>query len=245
MAADASKIPSGSGPPTFAEMFRYTPWLFLDGLVLMAAVIIGGAVFYFFPGARENVWQALGYGWIPAGLWIFSAIFFLRYHPPLLARYWRRWAATAAAIALTLGAMSYAYPSRGLLEDVSYAGRWGMAIGGPSLFPLGVAKMAGILAFVPLVLYPRSVGPLYKRWLAGAWRGFQLAAGYAYLGIRWAISGIGDGLGRLNDRMVHARQARQEAKANRAQDVQDKDPGRHSKSPPTPGRNTGPTSPTC
>ena len=218
MATAARKVQSGSGPPTFAEMFRYTPWLFLDGLVLMTVVIIGGTLFYFYPDTRERVWQALGYGWAPAGLWIVSALFFLRYRPRMLVRYWRRWATTAAVVALSIAALSYAYPPRGPLEDVSLAGRWGMAVGGPSLLPLGVAKMVGILAFVPLVLYPRWVGPVYTRGLSLAWRWFQQAAGYAYLGVLGAASGIGRGVGRVNEKMVRGRQARLEARSKRAQD---------------------------
>ena len=217
MTAAATKAVSGSGPPTFAEIFRHSPWLFFDGLAFMTAVIVGSVYLYFFPDAREWIWQALGYGWAPVGLWILSALFFLRYRPRMLVRYWRRWASAGAAVGLCLAAMSYAYPQRGLLEDVSFAGRWGMAVGGPSLLPYGVAKMAAITAFVPLVLYPRSVGPLYTRGLAGAWRWFQLAAGYTYLGIRWAGSHAGKGLGKLNERMVRGRQARLEARAMRSQ----------------------------
>ena len=224
MATAARAAKSGSGPPTFAEMFRYTPWIFLDVLFLMSVVIVGGAFFYFFPDARERVWQALGYGWAPVGLWVLSAIFFFRYRPRMLVRYWRRWVATGAAVALSLGALSYAYPPRGLLENVSFAGRWGMAVGGPSLLPIGVAKMAGILAFVPLVLYPRSVGPLYTRGLAGAWRGFQWLAGYAYLGVRHAVSGTGRALASLNEKMVRGRQARIEARARRAQEKESQPP---------------------
>ena len=217
MATNATKAVSGSGPPTFAEIFRNSPWLFLDGLALLAAVTVGGAYFFFYPDAREWMWQALGYGWAPVGLWALSALFFLRYRTRMVVRFWRRWVAAAAAVALCLAAMSYAFPARGALEQVSFAGRWGMAVGGPSLLPTGVAKMAVITAFVPLVLYPRSVGPLYTRGLAGAWRWFQLAVGYTYLGIRWAGSHMGAGLGKLNERMVRGRQARLEARAKRSQ----------------------------
>ena len=184
----------------------------------MTVATVGGAYFYFFPDAREWMWQALGYGWAPVGLWILSAVFFLRYRPRMLARYWRRWGVAAAVVVLSLAAMSYAFPHRGPLEDVSLAGRWGMALGGPSLLPVGVTKMAAIVAFVPLVLYPRSVGPLYTRGLAGAWRWFQMAVGYAYLGIRWAVSQMGAGIGRANERMVRGRQARLEARSKRTQE---------------------------
>ena len=217
MATTETEALPGSGPPTFAEIFRNSPWLFVDGLVLLTVATVGAAYFYFFPDAREWVWQALGYGWAPVGLWILSALFFLRYYPRALVRYWRRWAVAAAAVALSLAAMSYAFPQRGPLENVSYAGRWGMAIGGPSLLPVGVAKMAAITAFVPLALYPRTVGPLYSRGLAHAWHWFQLAAGYAYLGIRWTASHVGAGIGRIKERIARGRQARPEAKPGRAE----------------------------
>ena len=217
MATSARKVQSGS-PPTFGEMFRYSPWLFLDILFLMSVGVVGGAYFFFYPDALEWVWQALGYGWAPVGLWALSALFFLRYHPRMVVRYWRRWVATAAVVSVSLAGLSYVFPARGLLEDVSLAGRWGMAVGGPSLLPIGVVKMAAILAFVPLVLYPRSVGPLYTRGLSQAWRGFQLAAGYTYLGCQLAGSKMGSAFGSVNERMVRGRQARLEARAKRSQD---------------------------
>ena len=202
MAATANKAQSGLAPPTFAEMFRATPWLFVDGLMVVALAVVAGSFLYFYPQATERVWQNLGYGWVPVALWAVTALIFLRYGPGLLIRYWRRWAVAGAVVALSLAALSYVYPSRGPLEQVSLAGRWGMEIGGPSLLPYGVAKMAGILAFVPLVLYPRTTGPLYSRGLAHLWRWFRLAAGYAYLGFR-----------RLNDRMARGRRAMMEARS--------------------------------
>ena len=202
-------IAAKAAPPTFSEMFRASPWLFVDGLVFMSAAVIGGAYLYFYDSHREWLWQALGYGWIPVGLWAGSALFVLRYQARMLAYRWRFWAASAAAIALSLAALSYVYPSRGLLESTSLAGNWGMAVGGPSLFPLGLVKMVGIVAFVPVVLYPRSVGPLYTHGLSHVWRGFQLAAGYAYLGIRR----LGTAFSSVNERMVAGRRARAEARA--------------------------------
>ena len=202
MAIIAKKAQSGSTPSAFPDRFHSSVWLFIDGLAVVALAIVGGAFLYFYPEARERLWQNLGYGWAPVALWAATALIFLRYGPALLPHYWRRWAVAGAAVALSLAALSYVYPSRGLLEHVSLAGRWGMETGGPSLLPWGLAKMAGILAFVPLVLYPRAIGPLYFRGLSRAWRWFQLAAGYAYLGVR-----------RLNDRMARGRKAMMEARS--------------------------------
>ena len=211
MATTAEKSQSGSAPPTFAEMFHAGPWLFVDGLVVMALAIVAGAILFFYADAREGVWRALGYGWAPVGLWAGSVLIFLRYRPAMLFHYWRRWAVAAAAVALLLAALSYVYPSGGLLENVSLSGRWGVAVGGPSLLPLGLAKMAGILVLTPLVLYPRAAGPMYSRGLSHAWGRFQLAAGYAYLGARRAASGIGGGYGRFREAQARRREGKAQA----------------------------------
>ena len=205
MAATVGKAQSGSAP--FA--LRSALFLFIDGLAVISLAVTGGAFLFFYPETAERFWQYLGYGWLPVALWVVTAIAFLRYGPRLLPRYWRRMAVFAAVVTLSLAALSYAYPARGLLENVSMAGRWGMVIGGPPLVPWGVAKMAGVAAFVPLVLYPRSIGPFYSRGLSHAWRWFLAAVVYAYYGVR----GLGNGLGQLNGRMVRGRRAMMEARA--------------------------------
>ena len=202
-----------TAPPTFGDMFRASPWLFVDGLVVLSATVIAGAYLFLYEAHREWLWQALGYGWAPVGLWTASLFFTLRYQPRIVAFRWRLWAVAAAAVALSLASLSYVYPSRGLLENASLAGLWSIAVGGPSLLPFGLAKMVGIVAFVPLVLYPRSVGPLYTHGLSHLWRWFQLAAGYAYVGVRGLASIAGDGIGRLNRKLIVGRQARREARA--------------------------------
>ena len=218
MATTADSGQSRPAPPSFGEMFQASPWLFLDGMVLFSVILVAGAFLYFFEDYREWAWQALGYGWIPAGLWAAAALVVLRYQARLLAYHWRLWAVSAAVVALSLCGLSYFSPARGLLEDVSYAGRWGLALGGPSLLPIGLAKMLGIAVLVPLVLYPRSTGPLYSRGLSRLWQWLQLAAGYAYLGIRWAAVHSRDGLGRLSDRAARGRAARLEARKAAAPD---------------------------
>ena len=203
----------GSAPPSFLEIFRDSPWLFIDGLVFIAVAIVAGAFLYLYPDTREWAWQSLGYGWAPVGLWAASVLAVLRYRPRLLLRFWRRWAVAAAVVALSLGALSVYSPSDGLLEDVSLGGRWGAIIGGPSLLPWGLLKMLAILSLVPLLLYPRAVGPLYSRGGAHGWRAFQLAAGYVYLGVRRTASGVGGGVARFNGSLARRRQEKAQAKA--------------------------------
>ena len=197
MSTTSNKEQSGFSMPALPSGIG----LFIDGLVIVSLAIVAGASFFFFPDFAERIWKYLGYGWAPVGLWAAAALFSLRYRPRTLPRYWRRWTVLAAAVALSLAALSYVYPARGLLENVSLAGSWGLAVGGPPLLPWGVAKMAGIVAFVPLALYPRSIGPFYSRGLAGAWRGLRLAVVYT-----------AHGVAHLNERMVRGRQAMKEAR---------------------------------
>ena len=204
MATTANGARSRAIPPTFGDMFRSSPWLFLDGMVLVSAIVVCGAFFYFYEDPRRWVWQALGYGWIPVGLWGASVLFVLRYRTRVLVRHWRPWAVAAAVVTFAICGLSYISPARGLLEEASFAGRWGQAMGGPSLLPFGLAKMLGVVALVPLVFYPRSIGPYYTRGLGHAWRGLQLAAGYSYLGLRWMFAGVG----KLSDRAARGRAAR-------------------------------------
>ena len=201
-----------TAPPTFADMFRASPWLFVDGLVVLSATVIASSYLYYFESSRQWLWQGLGYGWAPVGLWAASVLFVLRYQARTLAYHWRFWGIAASAVALSICALSYFSPTRGLLEEVSFAGRWGMAMGGPSLLPIGLAKILGIAALVPLVIYPRTAGPIYSHGFAHLWRWFQVAAGYAYLGLRRLGVATGNGMGRLSEAAARGRAARAEAR---------------------------------
>ena len=220
MAATAKQERSGSHP-SFPAALPSGPWLFIDALVVAAVAIVAAAFFYISPGVREWTWQALGYGWAPVGLWAIAAVFTLRYAPRSLFRYWRRWAVAAAAVALSIGVLSYFSPSDGLLEEATMGGLWGVAVSGPRLFlddglPLGLAKMLAIVALVPLALYPRAAGPLYSRGLVRAWRWLVLAAVYTYLGIRRAASAFDGAM----DRAKEGRARRQEERARRRADAE-------------------------
>ena len=203
---------SRSAPPTFGEMFRASPWLYLDGMVLISAIVVAGAFFYFYEDPRKWLWQSLGYGWIPVGLWAASVLFALRYRARTLVYHWRLWGVGAALVALCICGLSYFSPARGLLEEVSLAGRWGVALGGPSLLPVGLVKMLAITALVPLAFYPRSTVPVYSKGLSHFWQWLQLAAGYAYLGLCRVGVETRHGLGRLHDKAARGRAARAEAK---------------------------------
>ena len=209
MASSATQGQSRASPPLSFSL-RDSPWLYVDALVVAALAVVGAVFLFLYPDAREWAYQALGYGWAPVALWAASVVFALRYMPRRLARYWRRWAVAAACVALALGGGSYLSPTDGLLEEVSYAGRWGFAIGGPTLVPLGLIKMIAIVAVVPLVLYPRAAGPMYSR--VAAWHWHLLARGARYLFI--GLGRAGSGFATMNQR---ARQARERRRADRAE----------------------------
>ena len=222
---------SRSAPPGIGDMFRVGPWLFLDGMLFISAIVVVGSLFFFYVDARNYIWQALGYGWIPVGMWAASALFALRYRARMLAYRWRMWGVGAALVVIAICGLSYLSPARGPLEEVSYAGRWGMALGGPSLLPVGLVKLLAITALVPLVLYPRTIGPLYTTGMSHLWQWFRMAAGYSCLGLlRVAVAARG-GLGRISDRAargraVHAgaKRAAQPGKASATADGNDGDP---------------------
>ena len=205
MVTSAKQGHSGASPPLSFSL-RDSPWLFVDALVVAALAIIGAVFFFLYPDTREWAYQGLGYGWALVAIWAASTVIALRYMPRQLFRYWRRWALAAALVALAVGGLSYASPRDGLLEAVSYGGRWGAAIGGPTLLPFGLIKMLAIVAAVPLLLYPRAAGPLYSR--AAAWTFKSLARG-----LRYIYSGIAHSfafLSRLNERAREARARRRE-----------------------------------
>lgn len=216
---------SETGPPTFGEMFRASPWLLLDGMVLVSAIVIGGAFLYFYDDPRKWLWQGLGYGWAPVGLWAASVIFTLRYRARMLVYHWRPWGVAAAVVALFLCGLSYFSPARGLLEEVSYAGRWSVALGGPALLPVGLVKMVAITVLVPLVFYPRSIAPLYSQGLTHFWRWLQLAAGYAYLGMRKAVSGTGRAMRGLSDKAARGRASIAARRTDRTGSAAEDSPG--------------------
>lgn len=215
--AVAAKKKRSRSPASLPDMPRdASPWLLLDALVVAALSVVAAAFFFFFPGAREWTYQALGYGWAPVALWAASVAIALRYFPRLLFRCWRRWAVAAAAVALSVGVLSYFAPSDGLLEDVTLGGRWGLALGGPTLLPFGLLKLLVIVALVPLALYPRVAGPLYSRAAARAWRALSAAERRLWLGVRRAASFLGGGIGRFNQSLARRRAEKAQASAARA-----------------------------
>ena len=215
-ATTLNQEPPGAAPTTGERPIAPpspNPWLIVDLLSIAAAVIIAAVFFFLYPDARQWTYQALGYGWAPAALWLTSVIIILRYRPRFLSRHWKPWAIAAAAAALSIAALSYFAPTDGPLEDVSYAGRWGLTLGGPTLLPYGALKLAALIAILPLILYPRPAGRLYYRAARRAGQTLAAIAVRLYRALRPAAAFLGRPITRFNQSLARRRAQKAQARA--------------------------------
>ena len=170
-----------SAPPSVKDVIRARPGTALDGLAVFIVGLGAGLGFWLYPPARSWALEALGYGWIPVGLWLFAACVIIRFHRPALFRYWREWGLAAAVVAIAIGSLSLFYAADGILADASLGGRWGGVVGGTPL-AAAILKLVTIAVLAPLFLYPRPVSHAYINVLRRVGLGFQFAATGLYLG---------------------------------------------------------------
>jgi DNA segregation ATPase FtsK/SpoIIIE-like protein len=142
-----------------------------------------GLYFGFSSSAREWAIEALGYGWVPAGLLVAVTLVTLRYNRRVLFTHWRRWVIAVALAAISISVLSTIFPSDGALEDVSLGGKWGAYIGGTPAV-LAAAKMAAIALAVPLIIRPKRFGIVYLRYAKVGVLGLQLGLLYSFLGLQ-------------------------------------------------------------
>ena len=180
MARPVRRSRSGA-TPSVKEIIQAGPGTALDGLALVAIGLTAWLGFWIYPAGRHWAQEALGYGWIPVGLWLLAGLVTLRYHRRSLVQYWRRWAVAAAIVAIAIGALSLFSSSDGILANSGLGGNWGSVVGGTPL-PLAILKLAGIVVFAPLLFYPRQVGYSYVTALKRIGLGFQFTGAYIYLG---------------------------------------------------------------
>ena len=180
MARPAGRSRSGA-PLSAKDIIRAGPGTVFDGLALVAIGLAAGFGLWLYPAGGSWALEALGYGWIPVGLWLFGGLATLRYQRRALVRYWRRWAIAAATAAVAIGALSLFSTGDGILAESTLGGNWGSLVGGT---PLGVAvlKIAGIAVFAPLLFYPRQVGHSYLTALKYIGLSFQYIGAYLYTG---------------------------------------------------------------
>ena len=172
---------SSGAPPSIKDIIQAGPGKTLDGLALVAIGLAAGLGFWLYPAGRRWALEALAYGWIPVGLWLFAGLVTLRYQRRALVQYWRRWSVAGASVAVAIGALSLFSTGDGILAESSLGGDWGSTVGGGPL-PVAVLKLAGIVVLAPLLFYPRQVGSSYLTALKRLGLGLKYTWSHLYLG---------------------------------------------------------------
>lgn len=165
-------------PPLLKRIVQAGLRSVLAGLCFAAVGLAAGLGFALSPPARNWMLESLGWGWVPASLWLGAALTSYVYDRRLLARKWRWWVIGAAGASIAIGALSLFHPGEGILAGVSLGGRWGGGLAGTPA-AVAVAKLIAIGVLVPLALFPRRVGTAYRRGLRYA--GSRLRHGAVYL----------------------------------------------------------------
>ncbi len=180
---------SGSGAEGKARPVRRG--LVLEGLAVVTVVLALAITMVVSADARLWALESLGYGWIPAGLWLGSVVYGLRYHIRSFRRLWQWWVLAAGGAAIVIGVLSFFHPGFGVFAVAGLSGKWGTVLGGSPLF-LGIAKLLAIAILTPVVVFPRRVGPFYARGFEGVGQGVRTVAENPQ--IRRGISSLTDRL---------------------------------------------------
>ena len=183
MASSVGSKRANTASPSIKDLIHGAPGSLIDGLVILAIGLSVGLYFGFSSGAREWAIEALGYGWVPAGLLVAVTLVTLRYNRHVLFTHWRRLVMAVALAAISISVLSTIFPSGGALEDASLGGKWGAYLGGTPAI-LAAAKMAAIVFAVPLVIRPKRFGIVYLRYAKVGVLGLQLGLLYTYLGLQ-------------------------------------------------------------
>ena len=183
MASSIGRERDKAASPSIKDLIHGAPGSLIDGLVILAIGLSAGLYFGFSSGAREWAIEALGYGWVPAGLLFAVTLITLRYNRRVLFTHWRRLVMAVALAAISISVLSTIFPSGGALEDASLGGKWGAYLGGTPAI-LAAAKMAAIVFAVPLVIRPKRFGIVYLRYAKVGVLGLQLGLLYTYLGLQ-------------------------------------------------------------
>ncbi len=146
---------------------------------------IGPALAFTFPSPLADwAFERLGWGLFPTLSWFFITVLLLRYRG-MKVWVWRVIGGSAVLVALSLAILSMFEPFTGRLQGVSLGGSWGGYLGGAP-WPLGWAKVLGIVLAGPLLLYPKAGAKAY---------GLALSGAYAQIGdfLRWSLGRSGQG----------------------------------------------------
>ena len=181
MASSVGRRRRPAASPSIKDLIKGAPGSVLDALFILAVGLAAGLVFGYSTGAREWAIEALGFGWIPVGLWLATALVTLRYNRRIFLAFWRRWTVAAAVVAIIVVALSTVFPSDGILEDHSLGGKWGMEAGGTPIV-VTAGKLLGIAVLTPLLLWPRRIGWSYLRNTLKTFSLLQFSLVYFYMG---------------------------------------------------------------
>ena len=183
MASSSWRKRGDTATPSIKDLIHGAPGSLIDALVILAIGLSVGLYFGFSSGAREWAVEALGYGWVPAGLLVAVTLVTLRYNHRVLFTHWRRWVIALASAAISISVLSTIFPSDGVLEDVSLGGRWGAYLGGTPAI-LAAAKIAAIALAVPLIVRPKRFGAVYLRYAKSGLLTLQLGLLFSYIGLQ-------------------------------------------------------------
>ena len=188
MARQASRRKSKAAPSTKTGLLSKVTAT-LDGIVIVALFLGLGFFFGFTPAARTYAVGSLGYGLIPASLWLVALLVFLRYRPRSVITHWRVWAGAAALVTVSVGVLSLFNARDGALFYSSLGGHWGRALGGQPV-ELAAVKLGVLCVLIPPLLYPRIVGSAYLVFLRNLGLGLRHLANGAHTGLTYAAHWI-------------------------------------------------------
>ena len=134
MASSIGRERDKAASPSIKVLIHGAPGSLIDGLVILAIGLSVGLYFGFSSGAREWAIEALGYGWVPAGLLVAVILVTLRYNRHVLFTHWRRLVMAVALAAISISVLSTIFPSGGALEDASLAANGALTLVGPRRF---------------------------------------------------------------------------------------------------------------
>ena len=129
-------------------------------LTILSLFLIMGTVFWISDGLQIWMVRSLGFGWIPALIFLASIIMAIRFSPFLLFGYWKWWVIYLSLVLLTIGTLSYIKWDYGLYKIFGLSGLWGQVIAGQHILN-GICRALAIIFLVPLILFPKRTGRSY------------------------------------------------------------------------------------
>ena len=129
---------------------------------LTISTLVLGTVAVFWISDGFQIWTArsLGFGWIPALIFLISTIVTIRFAPFLLIRYWKWWVIYLSIVLLTIGTLSYVKWDYGSYRIFGLSGMWGQVIAGEHIVN-GICRALVIIFLVPLILFPKRMSKNY------------------------------------------------------------------------------------